>query len=55
MKNQNDNWNQALDIIIESVLKPDFILRDFAKEEYCYDELMSIRDSTVKYLQTLRK
>lgn len=55
MKNQNDNWNQALDIIIESVLKPDFILRDFAKEEYCYDELMSIRDSTVEYLQTLRK
>ena len=54
MQNQNKNWNQALDIIIESILKPDSELRDCAREEFCYEELMTIRDQTVQYLKSLR-
>lgn len=55
MKSQNNDWNQALDLVIESLLKPDSELRDSAREEYCYEELMEIRETTIDYLQTLRK
>lgn len=55
MEKQNKNWNQALDLLIESVLKPNSELREFAREELCYNELMSIRDCTINYLQSLRK
>jgi hypothetical protein len=55
MKDQNDSWNEALNLVIESVLKPDFELREFAHEEFCYNELMQIREQTVNYLKSLRK
>ena len=55
MKDKNKDWNEALNLVIESVLKPDMQFRDVAKEELCYQELLEIREQTINYLQSLRK
>ena len=36
-------WNCALNLLIESLERPDHQLRNRAKEVGCYDELMWIR------------
>ena len=63
MKDQNvieDNetkqqkWNRGLDLFIESVLKPDNELRQFAHNQKCYTELLDLRENVLEYLQTLR-
>ena len=55
MEKQNNSWNEALNLVIESVLKPDAQFRDAAREDLCYKELLEIRENTVQYLQSLRK
>ena len=64
MKDQNniydgesteDKWNRGLDLFTESVLKPDPKLRQCARNQYCCDELMSIRESILEHLKTLRQ
>ena len=40
---QEDKWNRAVDLFIESVHKPDNTLRSCAHNQKCYNELMSIR------------
>ena len=45
----------AFDLFIMSVWKPDPELRTDALEQGCYDELMSIRDEMLEYLQAMRK
>lgn len=55
MEKQNNSWNEALNLVIESVLKPDAQFRDAAREDLCYKELLEIRENTVHYLQSLRK
>jgi len=52
---EHDKWNRGLDLFIESVHKPDSKLRACAHNQECFDELMSIRESMLEYLQTLRK
>lgn len=42
--------NRALDLFIESVIKPDADLRSCAHNQNCYDELMEIRDKVLVYL-----
>ena len=44
----------AYDLMIMSVIKPDAELRTEAKEAGCYDELMSIRKSMLTYLESSR-
>ena len=44
----------AYDLMIMSVIKPDFELRTEAKEAGCYEELMSIRKSMIQYLESCR-
>ena len=54
-ENQNQRWNRALDIFIESVLKPDPTLRGCAHNQKCYNELMWIRDDILEHLNHLRR
>ena len=44
----------AYDLMIMSVIKPDAELRSEAKEAGCYDELMAIRKSMLAYLESSR-
>ena len=44
----------ALTLFTESVLKPDHKLRDCARNQGCYDELMQVREDVLEYLKTLR-
>ena len=45
----------GLTLFEESVLKPDPRLRQCARNQGCYDELMQIRDDVLQYLQDKRK
>ena len=54
-ESQDERWNRALDIFIESVHKPDTKLRSCAHNQECFNELMWIRGHVIEYLQTLRK
>ena len=40
----------ARTLFIESVLKPDHELRQCARNQKCYDELMAIRQHVLEYL-----
>lgn len=44
----------AMDLFIESVLKPDQELRQAAREQGCLDELLQIREDVLKYLYKTR-
>tara|TARA_B100001113_G_scaffold95860_1_gene76831 strand:- start:152 stop:400 length:249 start_codon:yes stop_codon:yes gene_type:complete len=54
-EDQDERWNRALDIFIESVHKPDSKLRGCAHNQKCYNELMWVRDEIINHLQTLRR
>ena len=53
-ESKQDKWNRALDIFIESVLKPDPQLRQCAHNQKCYNELMDVRREVLQRLETLR-
>ena len=46
--------SDALTLFTESVLKPDHKLRQCARNQDCYDELMQIREEVLEYLQAMR-
>ena len=52
---QDQKWNRGLDLYIESVQKPDHILRACAHNQKCYNELMAVREHVLEYVKTLRK
>lgn len=63
MKDQNtivenetkeEKWERAVDLFVESVLKPDDKLRQCARNQKCYDELMTIRKNVLTYLKYIR-
>ena len=53
-ESKQEKWNRGLDIFIESVHKPDHSLRQCARNQKCYNELMDVRDEVLKHLKTLR-
>jgi hypothetical protein len=53
-ESKQDKWNRAVDLFIESVLKPDAELRNCAHDQKCYTELMEIRKNIIDYLLTNR-
>ena len=55
MQTQDEKWNRALDLFIESVHKPDSKLRECAHNQECYHELMYIRSYVLDYIQSLRR
>ena len=54
-ESRDQKWYRGLDLYIESVHKPDNQLRACAHNQKCYHELMAVRESVLKHLQTLRK
>jgi hypothetical protein len=55
--NPTTSKNRKLDgltLFTESVLKPDARLRQCAKNQDCYDELMEVRQMVLEYLEVLR-
>jgi hypothetical protein len=53
-ESKRDKWNRGLDIFIESVIKPDSSLRECARNQKCYNELMDVRADVLNYLRTKR-
>ena len=53
-ESKQDKWNRGLDIFIESVHKPDASLRECARNQKCYNELMDVRTDVINYLSTKR-
>ena len=51
----DQKFNAALDLFIESLYKPDHELRSRARGEEVLDELLSIRDLCVVFCKELRK
>ena len=47
-------WNCALNLLIESLERPDHQLRSRAKEVGCYDELMWIRKEVEAMAREMR-
>ena len=45
----------AMDIFIESVIRPDEDLRSHARDNNCLPELMEIREDVLEYLYSIRK
>ena len=45
----------AFDLFIMSVWKPDHELRNDARDQDCYDELMQIREDMLEYLYQKRR
>ena len=45
----------ALGLFIESVLKPDYELRQCARNQKCYNELIEWRESVLEYLYAKRR
>lgn len=45
----------AFDLFIMSVWKPDHELRNDARDQGCYDELMQIREDMLEYLYQKRR
>ena len=50
-----ESFNKALDLFIESLLKPDGELRSIARRENCIMELLTIRDECLNRCKDLRK
>ena len=53
-ESQDERWNRALDIFIESVHKPDSALRSCAHNQKCFNELMEWREEIIHYLDERR-
>ncbi len=54
-QNENEKWNRAVSLFMESVLKPDHELRQDAHDQKCFYELMSIRENVLEYLNTIKR
>jgi hypothetical protein len=50
-----DKTKLAMDLFIESVYKPDPVLRSSALDQECLDELLQIREDVLEYLYEIRR
>lgn len=55
IKKYDQATRDALNLFEESVLKPDHRLRQCARNQKCYEELMQIRAHVLEYLRDLRE
>ena len=53
-KKYDQQTRDALSLFEESVLKPDHKLRQCARNQGCYEELMQVRAHVLEYLHKLR-
>ncbi len=47
--------HDGLTLFEESVLKPDNRLRQCARNQGCYDELMQVRERVLEFIASMRK
>ena len=50
MTSKQEKMDSARSLFIESVLKPDHELRQCARNQQCYDELMEVREQVLRIL-----
>ena len=50
MISKQEKMDSARSLFIESVLKPDHELRQCARNQKCYDELMEVRQQVLRIL-----
>tara|TARA_B100001250_G_scaffold353185_1_gene326362 strand:- start:299 stop:472 length:174 start_codon:yes stop_codon:yes gene_type:complete len=50
MISKQEKMDSARNLFIESVLKPDHELRQCARNQKCYDELMEVRQQVLRIL-----
>ena len=50
-----NNLVDGITLFEESVLKPDSRLRNCARAQHCYEELMEVRALVLEYLHELRE
>jgi len=50
MTSKQEKMDSARSLFIESVLKPDHELRQCARNQKCYDELMEVRQQVLRIL-----
>ena len=55
IKKYDQATRDALNLFEESVLKPDHKLRQCARNQKCYEELMQVRAHVLQYLHDLRE
>ena len=55
MDHSSEAYTRALDLFTESVIKPDYALRQNASYAGCYTELMEIRQHCLTYLNSLKE
>ena len=48
-----EKWDRAKTLMIESLLKPDHHLRSCAHNQMCYDDLMTLKEQVVDYVQRM--
>ena len=53
--NVDEKYDLAMDLFIESVIRPDEELRSHARDQECLTQLMNIREDVLEYLYTIRR
>ncbi len=54
-EDKEDKRNRAIDLLMESLHKPDDSIRAAAHDQSCYHELFEVRDDVLHYLHTMRR
>ena len=49
-----ERYQRAVDLVIESLYKPDDTIRSCAHNQRCFDEMMSVREDVLRYLISLK-
>tara|TARA_A100001037_G_C15003955_1_gene568468 strand:- start:535 stop:762 length:228 start_codon:yes stop_codon:yes gene_type:complete len=48
---KSEKRDRAISLFLESLYKPDDVLRGCAHNQKCYDELMEVREIVIEYVQ----
>ena len=49
-----ERYQRAVDLVIESLYKPDDTIRSCAHNQRCFEEMMSVREDVLQYLISLK-
>ena len=49
-----ERYQRAVDLVIESLYKPDDTIRSCAHNQRCFEEMMSVREDVLRYLTSLK-
>ena len=49
----HESWDRAKTLLLESLHKPDHALRACAHNQHCYDDVMTLRQQLIEYVQSM--